>query len=253
MSKLHMLTREHCLVCDTQVKDHVFLHKTRRQSHVLCTDCFKGYVEPIIKKNTELLRQNFKEEIDVILCTGSYHGQGRNMCKSKVKLEEIVSNNQLLFLGDTLITDIFRIIYATKDPLKFCCPKEECGNLIQLEANNWNSLVQCNDCDTTVCRWCKTIPYHTDMNCIEYSYSKSADENTREIMLLKDKGELKFCKVCSAPITRLKDKNGQNEGCNKVICTICGVKSCWLCSATHIDYDHFNETTGACPGKLFQK
>jgi hypothetical protein len=257
MNKIHKMTRFKCLICDTDVKsqfEYVFLHKTRRQTHVLCHDCTKGYIVPIIEKNTKLLRQNLKEEISYILCPGSYHGNSRNMCKHKINMKDLLSFNSLEFLGDIILTDIWRILYASMDTLKICCPQENCGNLIQLSEDSWESMVICNDCNTCWCIWCKASPYHDKMNCIEYAHAQgSSDESIRSIMFLKEQGELKFCRVCNAPIVRVKDKKGENDGCNKIICSVCGVKSCWLCGATHIDYDHFNDKTGNCAGKLWEK
>lgn len=252
---IHTITKFHCLVCDSQVSSAtcVKLHKTRRQTHVLCQDCGIGYIKPIIDRYTELLRKNFRDNLDHIICPGSYHSQTRNNCNYKISLRELLRLNDTLFLPDHIVIDIHRIFYASLDHYKICCPNEKCGNLIQLSPDNWTAKVYCSDCNIGWCKYCQITPFHVDMNCIEYAYTQNSCETIQTIMTLKDTGELKFCRVCNAPITRVKDKNGENEGCNKVICSICQTKSCWLCQEINIDYDHFNSKTGNCPDKLWQK
>ena len=62
---------------------------------------------------------------------------------------------------------------------------------------------------------------------------------------MKNKGLLKFCPMCHAPSIK-------NNGCNKMLCTICNNVWCWLCRKDSISYDHYNTNlTGSCIGKLW--
>lgn len=43
------------------------------------------------------------------------------------------------------------------------------------------------------------------------------------------------------------------HNCNKMICSSCNAKWCWLCTATGIDYDHYNSgNVGGCTGRLWE-
>ena len=90
------------------------------------------------------------------------------------------------------------------------------------------------------------------MSCIEYEASLSNTENSKYINKLLYKGELKMCPQCSIPITKEKDLDGKDVGCNKIICYSCGLKWCWLCNSVNIDYDHFNSNgKNPCANKLW--
>ncbi|KYQ93637.1 hypothetical protein DLAC_05020 [Tieghemostelium lacteum] len=50
----------------------------------------------------------------------------------------------------------------------------------------------------------------------------------------------KYCPGCNTLIFKI-------DGCNKVACTACNVKFCFLCCKVIQDYTHFNEANSVCP------
>lgn len=68
-------------------------------------------------------------------------------------------------------------------------------------------------------------------------------------LAIEDKdSNLQKCPGCKTVIQR-------SEGCNKMVCTICGVRFCYVC-ATTLDpedpYEHFREPCSPCYGLLFE-
>lgn len=249
MSKLHKLTNNVCLCCTEEIGHGkcVFLHKTRRQSHILCIDCAHGYISPIVEKATDNLRNGiFLTNMSTITCPGSYHGEKRNQCSCKIRLEN------LKVPEDTdLYTGIFRFLYALRTPNAEICKNKKCGNVVDL--GEWGeTIVKCTECNTQWCRSCGVCPYHEGMTCLEYELREDKSQNALYLKEMNKKGELKLCPSCGVPSCRVTTDDGRKLGCNKMICGTCGVKWCWLCGASNIDYDHFNSLgKNPCSNKLW--
>lgn len=234
-----------CICCDELLLDnYVFLHKTRRQRHALCNNCGVGYIKPKLDNIRQKLCNgiNFKID-DTIVCPGTYHGNMRNQCKHKINIRDInIDNNSDLY------TDLLRIIYVLNNPELCICPNKDCGNIVEAIDN----CVKCNNCNYNWCKWCYSIPYHDDINCVEYEYKNFSNENNSYILKLYKEGKLKFCPQCNAYTTKDKDKDDNDVGCNKITCIYCNINWCWLCGEKNIDYSHFNSMgNGSCSNKLW--
>ena len=106
------MSRLNCIICcDIIKKDIIFLHKTRRQIHVLCTECGIGYLTPLIEQATENLRNNIRHKLTIIKCPGTYHGELRNKCRKNIDIKDIFISDKL-----PLYTSIFRILYTLSNP-----------------------------------------------------------------------------------------------------------------------------------------
>jgi hypothetical protein len=209
-------------------------------NHILCLDCATGYIKPkldIIK--TQLYDKNNKN-LYTIPCPGTYHGLARNQCKHNIDIRTIVMNNKY-----DLYTDILRVIYVLNNPDVHICPNKECGNIVE----TFDNCATCTNCNTRWCKWCRSIPYHDNMNCIEYEVKTSSTSNNNLILDLYRQGKLKFCPSCNVSTTKETDNDGYDIGCNKITCTTCGKRWCWLCNAKDIDYNHFS--SGECFNKLW--
>jgi len=233
-----------CICCDELTQKWVTLHKTRRQNHILCIDCSNGYIKPLINKIKSKMCEKNHPIVYTIQCPGTYKGNARNQCKCNVNIRNILLDN------DTdLYTDIFRIIYVLDNPSLRICPNKYCGNIV----DTTHTCAHCTNCNTKWCKWCHCIPYHDNMNCIEYEVKTSSSDNNTLILDLYNQGKLKFCPQCNASTTKEKDNNGDDVGCNKMYCTGCGITWCWLCSTANIDYTHFNSFgTGSCANRLWE-
>lgn len=247
MSKLHAKTGSKCICCDEDTTKYVTLHKTRRQTHRLCNVCADGYIGPLVKQTTS----NIKKKILVdtcMRCPGTYHGLHRNQCKCEVRISDLQFN-----YDSSLITDILRVTHVTKNKDLILCPTPECPNIIRIHPDDPITHTQCNMCGVNWCRNCMCQPYHEGMTCIEYEAKQSNTENGKLVAKMLESGTLKLCPRCKAPTTKMKDAQGKYVGCNKVICSSCKTKWCWLCGATDISYNHFNsQGTGSCANKLWQ-
>jgi hypothetical protein len=245
MSKSYKIN---CIICDEIIKkDSIFLHKTRRQTHVLCTECGVGYLTPLIEQATENLRNNIRDKITIIKCPGTYHGQLRNKCIKNIDIRDIFISDKL-----SLYTSIFRISYTLSQPNLYLCPSKDCGEIVETHPDHPISRTMCQTCNFIWCRLCQTSPYHEGMSCLEYECFKNNTENGKFILEKKLKGEIEFCPCCRVPTEKVKDENGTFVSCNKIICSQCNRKWCWICKAIDIDYDHYNEKSkNYCANKLW--
>ena len=231
-----------CLICEEENENTIFLHKTRRQTHILCNDCGTQYLTPEIKKITKNLRNNIKNKINYIKCPGCVGGALRNMCNFSVDITKIKFPK-----NHNLITDIFRITYVLTNPNVTLCPNPICGNIVEFLPFEFSGKTICSACSFVWCRNCNIKPYHENISCIKYQLSENKSENIKYIKQLNIDGSLKFCPLCNTPTIK-------KEGCNKIVCSNCDIKWCWLCSETKIDYSHFNSNgKNKCANKLWEK
>tara|TARA_B100000902_G_C27203153_1_gene860169 strand:+ start:412 stop:1176 length:765 start_codon:yes stop_codon:yes gene_type:complete len=238
-----------CICCSEEVTKSIILHKTRRQVHQLCYDCAEGYLSPIIKKMTHNIRR--KHHIDKnnlsFKCSGTYHGEMRNRCEKNIHINCI---NFKVNDDFPLYTDILRIQTILNFPNTVICINENCGNVIETDPQS--KIISCTECNLTWCAYCLTQPYHEGLSCLEYDLKNENTEDIKYIRTMKENGTLKFCPVCHVATIKEKNNEGTDIGCNKIICTSCGVKWCWLCRKQNIDYDHFNQNSKEpCSNKLW--
>ena len=119
------------MICDEPNKsDNIVFHKTRRQTHSICMDCGIQYLRPILKMKCNNIRKNIRNNDTVVVkCPGSYHCAKRNQCKCTVHLKDLNIKECDISL------DIFRILYTLESDDYFLCPKETCGQIIEVENN----------------------------------------------------------------------------------------------------------------------
>lgn len=241
MSKIHKKTGSVCMICDEPYERSIMFHKTKRQTHTLCLECGTGYLKPILRMACNNVRKNIRNGVDNIKCPGSYHSASRNQCRHIIKLSNIK-------IPDCDISmDIFRLVYTLSSPHIYMCPDEKCGQVVDVDPGFHGNMLRCQGgCEITWCRMCLVQPFHSGKSCIEYEAENKNTENGNFIWEMNKRGKLKFCPQCKAATFK-------NNGCNKMICSLCGVKWCWLCTSTGIDYDHYNSgNIGRCSGKLWE-
>lgn len=248
MSKIQNNTRNICQCCCEKIGPlGIILHKTRRQTHSLCGDCGNGYLTPIIHQITENLRRGIRDITLNIKCPGTYHSAMRNRCKTKIDLRNITISQQ-----SSLYTDIFRIVYVVEHPYTFLCPHKRCGDVVETYPGA-NPRMQCHNCHFTWCRNCQLSPYHEDMSCIEYEITEGETKTGKMLRDNINKGNIKLCPKCRTPTEKVRNNKGEFVACNKIICTQCNIKWCWLCQETDISYDHYNiKNKTRCVNKLWE-
>ena len=255
--KIHKKTGLVCMVCDNVHGIHppegtgsgyIIFHKTRRQTHSLCITCCIEYLRPIVKMACNNLRKNITNGVGVFRCPGSYHSEHRNQCKTLLSLKNL--NNDAIGKSDISL-DIFRINYIISNNLTsagscILCLNQDCGQIIILDPDYVTNSIVCYSCKQNWCRECLVSPYHEGMSCIELEVNNSNSEIGKFIAEMNALGKLKFCPQCRVPCIKY-------NGCNKMTCSMCCVKWCWLCMCFNIDYDHYNtENVGTCVGMLWK-
>lgn len=247
MSRIHAKTGNYCPVCCEDLQDDgIVLHKTRRQTHKLCVECGTAYLTPLITQAIANLQKNIRHKTEKIRCPGTFYGKLRNQCSTLIDVRDIsVPVNTQLF------DDITRIRYVLGHPNVYLCP--ECGEFVVTHPDDPILHTECLKCNYIWCRGCQTSPYHEEMSCAEYEAVESKTETGKLIWEKKERGDLKFCPQCRTPTEKVRGQDGRFIACNKVICTQCKIKWCWLCEEANIDYTHFNSTaTTRCANKLWE-
>lgn len=245
---IHSKTGSICpCCCDNIEDDGIILHKTRRQTHRLCVECGTSYLTPLVKQSTENLRQNIRNGASIVKCPGTYHGQLRNQCVKQIDLRKIVVSQK-----SQLYTDIFRIAYVLQNPHVYVCPNRNCCDLVETTIDDPNYRTVCQSCNFIWCRVCQNSPYHEGMSCIEHEAYQNNTPTGKMIWEKKMNGDLEFCPQCRTPTEKVRNEEGKFVACNKIICSQCKIKWCWLCKKTGIDYDHYNSLgKESCSNKLW--
>lgn len=248
MSKIHTKTSMICPICMNNIEGSgIILHKTRRQTHRLCTDCGETYINYKLDEITNNIRHNIKNENNYfLLCPGLSQSCLRNQCRKVIYLKDIIVDPK-----SKLYTDIFRIIYTLKTPCAFICINKTCNQII--ETQEYINPIICSSCDSNFCKYCLRSPYHEGKSCIEIDVDEQKTDNSKLIKQKIIDGKIKYCPLCRVPVEKEHDENGNFLGCNKIYCYSCKATWCWLCETTNIDYSHYNEKNASkCSNKLWK-
>lgn len=242
MPKIHLKMSNNCMICNEEcVESKIMFHKTNRQTHSLCMDCGIGYMKPLLNQITNNIRKNIRKGVTTICCPGTYHSLSRNRCKHRLSLLYMEIPECELSL------DVFRIKYVLSSPNILLCPDSNCGQIVEVEDMSTDDII-CNTkgCNTSWCKSCLAQPYHKGKNCLEYNLENSKTENGKYLLDMYTKGLMKYCKLCKTPTIK-------QDGCNKMLCSVCGGTWCWLCGNVGIDYQHYNTNNfGSCTGRLWE-
>ncbi|KAI3413826.1 hypothetical protein GPALN_011307 [Globodera pallida] len=96
-----------------------------------------------------------------------------------------------------------------------------------------NKVFDCLNCCAKFCRFCERRwdEDHFGVSCEELDLKTKKDKKDRELEKKLNEAVIRKCPRCGLPF--MKD-----EGCNKMTCR-CGMKQCYLCRQSNIDYGHF--------------
>lgn len=245
---------ECCICYDIYNKDNkVFLHKTRRQIHAVCVNCFLIYI------STTISNDNYKVENDCVkvLCFGKHMSNStRNkLCEYYFdvfrSIKFLPSNIKNSCDFKSILNIISRILILSYQEVAPCIHAYDSSNpcLNISYVNEDESKVICQ-CGIDFCHVCKLSPYHTNAKCEDVKDLKkmelSLDSSSYQQLKVEFKNnKIKCCPNCKVLIEK-------NRGCNKMKCNKCKKKFCWLCLIYPVDYSHFNYLNhNRCSGKLW--
>ena len=236
------------MLCMCQPEEPIVLHRTKRQIHVMCSDCATHYVTKSLQGKINSKEYCFPP---TIRCSGNPYGERRNQCCREIT---ITHEKFGMFEG---VGDLLTRIALLSDPDAVSCPHTSCGNIFIAPLQEFNfgggvvRNVTCLDCKTEICGDCKTTPHHFGMSCKQWREYSDQTREGQELKALEDIGVLRRCPRCRHGV--IKQEN--DPGCNKMHCefeiegVVCGETWCWICGETGIDYSHFD--SGKCKGNLF--
>lgn len=211
--KLHSRTRDICLICEEPITLGITLHKTLRQTHSLCEECMKGYLNPKLESMTDLLRQGIRKDVGTINCPGNINGVYRNICSCEIKLSSLFyanysqRNNPLLnFCRDAKCHKVRKINESEYENIK--CEKICRKMHLQESASSLNKrtgiismlppkLDPCSEMGTDMFRIIYTLSRDDSYICQNRQCNAiiEANENLHEIKCAGCK--ITWCKMCN--------------------------------------------------------
>lgn len=227
MAKNHK-SKFRCLTCECDIDgkktqlsnptgdDTILLHKSRRQTHCMCYECFLTFIQIELEK-----MQVSKKYNTSVKCPGGMNCRKDNVCKKIIPLKKFIHIEEL---GLTI-----QKVILLQNSFFIECPS--CKEIMEID-NQYDFNTNCVYCHVNFCRECNATPYHKYMNCKTYR-----QEISDELKLQIRDGKYRICPTCFNAVERI-------DGCNKMTCR-CNTKWCWLCGTKDIDYDHFDLKT--CP------
>jgi hypothetical protein len=244
MSKrVNGITRSSCIICMTdydQDTPRIVIHETKRQVHSACVECIDMYLSE--KLNIMLLNGTYKSNCILsckFVCPGNPNGLQKNQCKHTFF---ICCSDKYTNRCPKTAENIQKICQLDTSDYLHLCSNKSCRKVVK-ETPFY--MVDCPDCHTTKCVLCNVEPFHLGMSCEQHKKNDMTVDKELEELLRSN--VIRFCPSCNHAIEKT------NDTCNKVYCSECHTKFCWLCGEAHIDYDHFRiGNPNKCAGKLFE-
>lgn len=216
--KMRGVTGRYCTGCDDKIDDKiVLLHRTRRQSHGLCSICMAGYLRTQFEDRSMQLRPSTK-----IACCGNIKSN-QSKCKYELELlegklssdEERLRLSLVKFIAEYKLERLYLRIIALNLPGAVICI--ECSEVMTDVESDDKSII-CPSCSTSWCRRCKSVPYHVGNYChrdgaLAAMYAGVGGEEMREKI---QTGIYRLCPNCNEITEKI-------DGCNKMTCATCNV------------------------------
>jgi hypothetical protein len=241
---MHQHNKSYCMICMDDLEDgqkFIPLHKTRRQTHGLCSECMITYLKSSFHDiiNSKLDGKNSNDDIK-IKCCGNIKSKIHNKCDQDISLEflsDIKSFNDFIQKDEDLYKMYTKLV-CLSTPGTILCIDPKCQELI-MDVPDDKKRIVCPTCSTVFCRKCLALPYH------EHTRICSKDDILKRLFAGESgdifeqyiaSGKWKPCGSCCTLVEKI-------DGCNKVVCK-CGDYFCWLCESV-LDksdpYAHFGE------------
>lgn len=182
--------------------------------HIVCVQCFQVYIKISLYERSRI---------------GCVFTECRLPYKRSILRKAL---NPMQFNKYKELDDIQRTQRKIKqDPDYSPCPNCACY------ATNINTgLAKCKKCKKHWCitcqhgLMCKLCPPKT--NKISNELDNINPTLREQVNLAIDRAIIRKCPNCTTSYYRI-------DGCNKIVCTVCGIFSCYLCNTIVYNYDHF--------------
>lgn len=243
----------------------VILHKTCRQTHAVCLECFISYILIAIRNR----KYKIEDDSVKVLCFGKYiSNSNRNKpCNYYFDIYRsiILSNLRYIREYNNILATVSRVLKASYSNVTSCINEYEPNPCLILSyihsdhldmkyQNRYNQKTYPNKiickCGVDFCYKCKVNPYHNDVNCDDMRVLNKMEQfldtsSYKQLEIEFNNNKIKCCPSCNYLIEK-------NNGCNKMVCENCKISFCWLCLVSPIDYPHFNSLgINKCSNKLW--
>ncbi len=254
-----------CYICyeeyHTNIKclknNKVILHKTCRQTHAVCLECFISYISTVVRNHKYKIENNSVK----VLCFGKYisNSKRNKQCNYYFDIYNSIILSDLKFIPEynNILSMMSRILTASYSNITSCVNEynsDPCLILTYVPDQNIDQehieyKIICK-CGVGFCYKCKISPYHTGINCNDVRVLSRMEQflDTNSYKQLEtefNNNKIKCCPSCNYLIEK-------NSGCNKMVCENCRISFCWLCLVSPVDYPHFNSLgRNKCSNKLW--
>ncbi|KAI9836388.1 MAG: hypothetical protein M1819_001418 [Sarea resinae] len=215
-----------CQCCFSEWPINRMTHCNGLDTHFFCLECARRNAE------VEIGRSRYEVKcMDGSGCDGEFDRQqiARFLDRKTVeKLERLRQQEEIRLAGlDDLsncpFCDFAAIYPSVEEDKEFRCENPECQKVS--------------------CRLCN-VETHVPLSCEEYA----KDNKVTVRHLVEEAMTEALVRSCN----KCKNKFIKEDGCNKMVCTRCGNKQCYVCSKSINNYDHFNDVhrggaQGNCP------
>ncbi len=214
--------RAECPICCSEEECFQFSHD--QCSHAFCQLCMKTYVRKSIKNLDSL-------SLGYLSCPGT----GCTIVIPDIVCQALTGKNVL----HRLHINLLKLAARTNQNL-FICLNPVCENVVDISGGICGSKVVCDACKGASCKDCQVFPYHDKWSCRMYkkALTSSGADEMFEASKKREPHKYKKCTLCKAEIYK-------EWGCNRVHCSSCQKKFCWICGQpTPDDYRHFKMEPG---------
>ncbi|KAH7311454.1 hypothetical protein B0I35DRAFT_481417 [Stachybotrys elegans] len=202
-----------CIICFTEAEEPI----RTSCGHIYCSQCFAAMC---------LAEKSTTKEFGIV-CQGD-----SSTCSKILGLQEIQSSLSPEAFEELLQSSFDRFIQ--RDPERYRnCPTPECTQVYCLDDFGRDSprLMTCAACLQSLCGRCCSS--HPGQPCERYNYIPK--------QTMKKLG-IHSCPNCKVPIQKY-------DGCNRVLCSRCGINICWVCfkglASSKACYDHLKDAHNA--------
>ncbi|CDW89108.1 e3 ubiquitin-protein ligase rnf14 [Stylonychia lemnae] len=222
-----------CEICYQLLVGHDNFLILNACGHYFCKSCMHQYAEDLINQG----------EISKLLCP---HYSGCKTFLTEVNLRSInIPEDQIEKLTK------FSINQAIEKMDDFgWCPVTACG--APAEVDKVKNFGQCTQCRFVFCITCRE-KYHFFKQCPALKiHNTNYDQLEKDAQIdnfvknqfnqIQEQMNLHYIKQCTKQCPNCKFTIQKVDGCNKMICSRCGIFFCWMCVKQISGYSHFSES-----------
>lgn len=152
-----------CILCKKDTgKKYLYIHKTKKYTHVLCLSCSGTYINKVLDEVIDnILERDDRTWDGNIKCPYMY--SHNNQCNCTIYMNRCNI--------DSLTKKYYKIMYIIKNNNAYLCPQKNCLSIIELLRKHSGNKISCYNCDTSLCS-----PFREDIEYKEVSGLKDDSE-----------------------------------------------------------------------------